>query len=78
MKFGLLQSGIVSHIFVRVITVQTVAATLQLEGWLFAKRFKKANALWDNVMFYETAMAAFQFDSSKRLLTEAHYFLTQP
>ncbi len=30
-----------------------------------------------HLMDYETAIAAFQFDSSKRLLTEAHSFLTQ-
>ena len=31
-----------------------------------------------HLMDYETAMAVFQFDSSKRLLTEANDFLTQP
>ncbi len=30
-----------------------------------------------HLMEYETAMAAFQFDSSRRLLTEAHNYLTQ-
>lgn len=30
-----------------------------------------------HLMDYETAIAAFQYDSSKRLLTEAHHFLTQ-
>lgn len=30
-----------------------------------------------HLMDYEAAMSAFQFDSSRRLLTEAHNFLTQ-
>lgn len=30
-----------------------------------------------HLMNYETAMAAFQFDSSKKMLTEAHNFLMQ-